>query len=134
MPALHEWLLRGHAAATIAFNDPVWARQTWEMDRGERRRGDYDPPLPGQLVDALRDRQRRLNALEDLMCEQGRAEVPPLELSSSWARPDSSLLLPGRPLTRHGIRWVPAQLLTEFQALYATPLPSSAELIGEGHV
>lgn len=134
MPAHDEWLLRGHAAATIAFNDPLWAEQTYEMDRGERQRGDYDPPLSGQLVDALRNRQRRLNALEDLMCEQGRTEVPPEERSSSWATPLGPLLLAGRPLARYGIRWVPASLLAEFDALYATPPPCSADLIGESHV
>lgn len=122
-----EWLLRGHASATIVFNDPAWAEQTYEMDRGERRRGDYDPPLPGRLVDALRGRQRRLNALEDLMLAEGRTEVPPEELSSAWARPEGPLLLPGRPLACHGIRWVPAPLLAEFQALHAPPPPGSAD-------
>jgi hypothetical protein len=41
------WLMRGYATASIIFNDPVWAEQHYEMDRGERRRGDYDPPIPG---------------------------------------------------------------------------------------
>lgn len=122
-----EWLLRGHAAASIAFNDPVWAAQTYEMDRGERVRGDYDPPLPDQLVDALRDRQRRMNQLEDLMVIQGRTKVPPAEHRADWVEAEGALLLAGRSLARHGIRWVPRYLLAEFLTLYETPLPTSAE-------
>lgn len=125
-----EWLLRGHAAATILFSDPVWAEQTYQMDRGERVRGDYDPPLPAQAVDDLRDRQRRMNTLEELMAAQGRAEVPPVEQREAWAKVDDALLLAGRPLDRHDIHWVPATLMAEFRALYHTPLPTSAELRG----
>ena len=99
MPAHDECLMRGHAAATITFNDPVWAAQSYEMDRGERVRGDYDPPLPNRFVDALRDRERHLNALEDLMVAQGRTEVPPLELLPSWARPEGRCCSPVGPST-----------------------------------
>ena len=134
MPPHDEWLMRGHAAATITFNDPAWAAQSYEMDRGERARGDYNPPLPSRFVDALRNRQRRLNALEDLMVAQGRTEVPPLELLPAWSPLEGPLLLAGRPLDHHGIRWAPAPLMAEFQALYATPLPCSADLTGDRHV
>lgn len=33
----------------------------------------------------------------------------------------------GRAADRRGIRWVPAPLLAEYQALVATPLPGSAD-------
>jgi hypothetical protein len=126
-----EWLMRGHAAASIVFNDPAWAEQNYQMQRGERRRGDYDPPVPSQFVDALCDRQKRLNALEDLMLAQGRADDPPPQDRDAWAQPDADSILSRRLKVSGGIRWVPAALLAEFQALYATPLPSSADVIGQ---
>lgn len=126
-----EWLMRGQAAATILFNDPLWAAQTCEMDPGEPELDAYDPPLPGELVDGLRDRQRRLNALEALMLAEGRADDPPPQDRNVWTRPHESLLLAGRSLDRRGICWVPSYLLNEFQTLYTTPLPHSAELIGK---
>ena len=73
------------------------------MDRGERVRGDYDPPFPAQAVDDLRDRQRRMNTLEELMGEQDRTEVPPVEQRGAWVEVGDALLLAGRPLDRHGV-------------------------------
>ncbi len=129
-----EWLMRGHAIATIVFNDPVWAEQEYEMQRGERARGDYDPPLPDHFVDALRDRQRRLNALHNRMAAEGRESLPDGGNPQGWAEVDGNMLIAGRYADRRGIRWVPASLMAEFQVLAETPLPCSADAIGARYV
>ena len=48
-----EWAFRAHARASIIYGDPIWAAQEYAMQRGERRRGDYDPPISEAQVDAL---------------------------------------------------------------------------------
>ena len=126
-----EWLMRGHAALSIVFNDPAWAEQNYQMERGERRRGDYDPPVPGQFVDALLDRYKRLNALEDLMLAEGRADDPPTQDCDAWAQPDADSVLSRTLMVLGSIRWVPATLMAEYQALHDAPLPSSADVIGQ---
>ncbi|ARR57584.1 hypothetical protein HY78_29135 (plasmid) [Rhizorhabdus wittichii DC-6] len=130
MTDVSEWLLRGHAAATIAFNDPIWAAQSHEMERGERRRGDYDPPLPVQLVDALRDRQKRLNALEDLMQAERRDDLPADADKDTWVMLRERFDHAGEELFRGKLMWVPKALVDEYRALKAAPLPCSADLIG----
>lgn len=123
---LGEWMMWGHAAASITFNDPVWAAQSYEMDRGERKRNDYDPPLPRHFVDALRERQRRLNGLADRMAAEGRNDDPPEAERDAWACPQVPPFNHGRPVAG-GIRWVPAAIMAEYRSLYLTPLPTSAD-------
>lgn len=49
-----EWLMCGSAAATIIYNDPVSSEREYAMQRRGRLRGDFDPPVPAHLIDALR--------------------------------------------------------------------------------
>ena len=123
---LSEWMMWGHAAASITFNDPVWAAQSYEMDRGERKRNNYDPPLPRHFVDALRERQRRLNGLDDRMAAEGRNDDPPESERDAWACPQVPPFNLHRPVAG-GIRWVPASLMVEYQSLREVPLPTSAD-------
>jgi len=123
---LGEWMMWGHAAASITFNDPVWAAQSYEMDRGERKRNNYDPPLPRHFVDALRERQRRLNVLDDRMVAEGRNDDPPESERDTWACPQIPPFNLHRPVAG-GIRWVPASLMVEYRSLREVPLPTSAD-------
>lgn len=122
-----DWAMRGIAAATIIYNDPVWAEQEYAMQRGERVRGTFDPPIPAAHVDALRGRWDRANAFQDRMAAEGCKTLPDNADPSSWASVAPDMLIAGRTADRRGIRWVPAPLLAEYQALVATPLPGSAD-------
>lgn len=126
-----EWLMRGHAAASIVFNDPAWAEQNYQMQRGERPRGDYDPPVPSQFVDALLDRQKRLNALADMIAAQGRATLNDGDDPQAWVAVAGDRLIAGRYAEDRGICWVPATLMAEYQAVHDAPLPRSADVIGQ---
>lgn len=123
-----DWAMRGIATATIIYNDPVWAEQEYAMQRGERARGTFDPPIPVDYVDALRGRWDRANALQDRMATEGCETLPDDADPSSWATVAADMLIAGRTADRRGIRWVPAPLLVEYHALVATPLPGSADL------
>lgn len=123
-----EWLMRGSAAATIIYNDPVWAEQEYAMQRGERMRGDFDPPVPAHLVDALRARWSKVSALCDRMATEGCDTLSTNADPDTWAAIDGHMLIAGRYARDHGIRWVPQALLADYQALLATPLPGSADL------
>lgn len=123
-----DWAMRGIAAATIIYNDPVWAEQEYAMQRGERTRGAFDPPIPAAHADALRGRWDRANALQDRMAAEGRETLPDDADRASWASVAPDMLIAGRTANRRGVRWVPALLLAEYQALVATPLPGSADL------
>ncbi|MEG3174321.1 hypothetical protein U1708_19105 [Sphingomonas sp. ZB1N12] len=123
-----EWLMRGSAAATIIYNDPVWSEQEYAMQRGERLRGDFDPPVPANWVDALRARWSEANALCDRMATEGCDTLPADADPDTWAAIDGDMLIAGRYARDHGIRWVPRALLADYQALLATPLPGSADL------
>lgn len=123
-----EWLMRGSAAATIIYNDPVWSDQEYAMQRGERMRGDFDPPVPAQLVDALRARWSETSALCGRMATEGCDTLPGDADPDSWAAIDDDMLIAGRYAHDRGIRWVPRALLTDYQALITTPLPGSAGL------
>lgn len=123
-----DWVMRGMAASTIIFNDPVWSEQEYAMQRGERRRGTFDPPLPAGHIDALHARWERASALQDRMAAEGCDTLPIETDARSWAAVIGDMLFAGRTADRRGIRWVPAALLAEYQALVATPLPGSTDL------
>lgn len=123
-----NWVMRGMAASTIIFNDPVWSEQEYAMQRGERRRGTFNPPVPSTHVDALHARWERASALQDRMVAEGRDTLPIEADPRSWAAVPGDMLLVGRTADRRGIRWVPAALLAEYRALVATPLPGSTDL------
>jgi hypothetical protein len=125
---ISEWLMRGSASATIIFNDPVWSEQEYAMQRGERMRGDFDPPVPGHLVDALRARWSEANALSDRMASEGCDTLPDDADRDTWAAIDGDMLIAGRYARDRGICWVPRALLVDYRALVATPLPGSADL------
>lgn len=63
MAAMTDWVMRGHAKASIIFGDPIWAAQSYEMDLGQRPLGQFDPPLPDIFVDQELGRRGRLAAL-----------------------------------------------------------------------
>lgn len=123
-----EWLMRGSTAARIIYNDPVWSEQEDAMQRVERTRGDFDPPVPAQLVDALRARWNETSVLCGRMATEGCETLPGDADPDSCAAIDNDMLIAGRDAHDHGIRWVPQALLTDYQALITTPLPDSAGL------
>lgn len=125
---ISEWLMRGSASATVIYNDPVWSEQEYAMQRGERTRGDFDPPVPGHYADLVRARWDRANALQDRMAAEGCDTLPDKADPQAWAAIDGDMLIAGRYADRRGIRWVPATLMDEYQALLATSLPGSADL------
>lgn len=126
-----EWLMRGNAAGMIVFNDPIWAEQEYAMQRGDRPRGPYDPPLPDHFVDALLDHQKRLNTAKDLMLAAMCDDLPPNADSAAWMTVMKRFDLPGEMLCEDHLVWVPKALVEEYRALKAAPLPCSADLIGE---
>lgn len=126
--SISEWLMRGSASATVIYNDPVWSEQEYAMQRGERTRGDFDPPVPGHYADLVRARWNRANALHDRMAAEGRDTLPDDADPQAWAAVDCHMLIAGRYADRRGIRWMPATLMDEYRALVATPLPGSADL------
>ena len=123
-----EWLMRGSAAATIIYNDPVWAEQEYAMQRGERMRGDFDPPVSTHLVDALRARWAEASALCGRIATEGCDTLPVNANPDAWDAIDGDMLIAGRYARDHGIRWVTRALLADYQVLLATPLPGSADL------
>ncbi|WP_341210935.1 hypothetical protein [Sphingomonas paucimobilis] len=125
---ISEWVLRGSASATIICNDPVWSEQEYAMQRGERVRGDFDPPIPSHLVDTLRARWSEANALSDRMAAEGCDTLPDDADPDAWAAIDGDMLIAGRYARDRGIRWVPRALLAAYQALVTKPLPGSADL------
>lgn len=124
-----EWLLRGSASASIIYNDPVWSEQEYAMQRGERERGSFDPPVPAHYVDLVRARWDRANALHDRMAAEGRDAPPDDPDRDAWAAVDGDMLIASRYADQRGIRWVPAALLAEYRELVTTPLPGSAYLV-----
>ncbi len=125
---ISQWVMRGSASATIIYNDPVWSEQEYAMQRGERMRGDFDPPVPSHLVDALRARWNEASALGDRIAAEG-CDTPPDDADpDAWAAIDGDMLIAGRYARDRGIRWVPRALLADYRALVATPLPGSADL------
>ena len=123
-----EWLMRGTASASIIYNDPVWSEQEYAMQRGERGRGDFSPPIPARYVELVRSRWDRANALHDRMAAEGCDALPDDADPQAWAVVDGDMLIAGRYADRRGIRWMPAELLGEYQALTALPLPGSTDL------
>jgi hypothetical protein len=123
-----EWLMRGTAAATIIYNDLVWSEQEYAMQRGDRLRGDFDPPVPAHLIDALRARWSEASALCDRMVTEGGDTLPADADPDTWAAIDGDMLIAGHYARDRGIRLAPRALLADYQALLATPLPGSAEL------
>lgn len=123
-----EWLMRGSASASIIYNDPVWAEQEYAMQRGERMRCDFEPPIPAHYVDLVRARWDRATALHDRMAAEGRDALPDDAAPNFWAAVDGDMLIASRYAHDRGIRWVQAELLAEWQALVALPLPGSTDL------
>ncbi len=123
-----EWLMRGSASATVIYNDPVWSEQEYAMQRGERTRGDFDPPVPGHYAERVRSRWDLANALQDRMAAEGRDALPDEADPQAWTAVDGDMLIAGRYADWRGIRWVPATLMGEYRVLLATPLPGSADL------
>ena len=123
-----EWMLRGSASASIIYNDPVWSEQEYAMQRGERMRGDFSPAIPAGYVELVRARWDRANALHDRMAAEGCDALPGDAHPHAWVAVAGDMLIAGRRADRRGICWVPAELLAEYQALVATPLPASADL------
>ncbi|MBI0533023.1 hypothetical protein [Sphingomonas sp. TX0522] len=120
-----EWLMRGHAKATIAYGDPVWAAQTAEMDRGQRARGDYVPPLPEREVDLLRGRQHRMEELRRSLVGQARRDRP--DDVEAWVAVVERYDFEGEPLFGGDLVWMPRSLVEEFRTLAGTALPSSSD-------
>lgn len=127
---ISEWLMRGSASATVIYNDPVWSEQEYAMQRGERKRGDFDPSVPGHFADLVRARWDRANALQNRMAAEGRAALPDDADPQAWTTVDGGMLIAGRYADRRGVRWVPAALLADYRTLLAAPLPGSVELVG----
>ena len=122
-----EWLMRGSASATVIFNDPVWSEQEYAMQRGERLRGDFDPPVPAHYVDLVRARWDRATALHLRMAAEGRDALPD-HAPDAWVAVDGDMLIASRYARDRGIRWMPGELMAEYQADIALPLPRSADL------
>lgn len=125
---ISEWLMRGSAVATIIYNDPVWSEQEYAMQRGERTRGDFDPPVPGHYADLMRADWDRASALHDHIAAEGCDALPEEADPQAWAAVDGDMLIAGRYAGCRGIRCVPAMFMDEYRALVATPLPGSADL------
>lgn len=99
------------------------------MQRGERKRGNFDPPVPAHLVDALRVGCSEASTLCDRMATEGYDTLPVNADPDIWAAIDGDILIAGRYARDHGIRWVPLALLVDYQALVAPPLPGSSDLV-----
>ncbi len=112
--AMNEWVLRQQAKETIAAADPVWMLQ----------RGEYDPPIPDFFVDLVRGRQRRLEALRDMMLAQKRYEPPAEQDRDAWVSVVEKIDLAGQELFQGRRAWLPEMLVEEYRILSSAPLPS----------